>query len=155
MKNKPTANLVASLCIVKGNKALILREPKDDGQLYYNIPGGHIEAGEGILDGARREAVEETGFKIAIISLLQIINSSWKNGRHSVRQTFLAKVVSGKLRTENGSVATWMTGGEIDKLPNDQFNFGVKEALALAFKGSSIDNSAVIIRDKGQRQVLK
>lgn len=48
-------------------------------QNKWNIPGGHVDAGETILEGAIREGKEETGLDLKAITILrhgEIINSS-------------------------------------------------------------------------------
>jgi 8-oxo-dGTP diphosphatase len=40
---------------------------------YYKIPGGGIERSESVIKAARREALEETGYKIKIIKPIGLI----------------------------------------------------------------------------------
>ncbi len=61
--DKRTLARGAKALIVHKSFVLILREP--DGRL--DLPGGRLEAGEGLKDGLRREVLEETGLIVKII----------------------------------------------------------------------------------------
>ena len=54
---------------------------KSEGQMVYNQPAGHLEAGETLAEAAIRETVEETGWKIKPTGLLNItLYTSPRNG---------------------------------------------------------------------------
>lgn len=145
-----TARLVVSIILRQGEKVLILHEPDDESGMRFNLPGGHVEAGEGLLEAAVREAREETGLEVVIERLVQLISNSWENASHSVRQTFLGRIQGGELKAEEGSEIVWMTEDEVKAAPNEKWIFGVKEALALAFEESYIPIKNVIYRNKGE-----
>ncbi len=54
------------------------------GQNYVFLPGGHVEVGESIPAGLRREIMEETGMEANIKQYLGAIEQSWTEG--DVRQ---------------------------------------------------------------------
>jgi ADP-ribose pyrophosphatase YjhB (NUDIX family) len=146
-----TARLIASVILIKDGKALILNEPDDDGRMRKNLPGGHVEPRESVVDAAKREALEETGFQIQVGPLIQIISSSKKDGTHTIRQTFSARIDAGELRTEQDATAIWMTKEDVERIPEDALVFGVKEALLLAFEAHIIDPQNVVMRHNGKR----
>lgn len=143
MAHPLTAVLTVSLIMQKDGKVLVLREEKKDG-LKYNLPGGHIESREGVLAAAMREAVEETGFSIRLGDLVQLLVRTWEDGHHSVRQTYLAEILEGELKTEEGSEACWMTREEVEAVPEEQWNFGSKLALVTAFDGTHVHKTSVL-----------
>lgn len=49
-------------------RILLTKSPKWNGKWIF--PGGHIEAGEKIIDGITREAEEETGLKIKPVEIV-------------------------------------------------------------------------------------
>lgn len=143
MSHSLTAVLTVSLVMMKDGKILVLREEKKDG-LKYNLPGGHIESGEGVLGAAMREAVEETGFSVRVGELVQLLVRTWEDGHHSVRQTYLAEILEGELKTEEGSEACWMTREEVEAIPEERWNFGTKQAVLLGLEGQSVASQHVV-----------
>lgn len=57
-------------CVVEKDGRFLLVEERSNGQTVLNQPAGHLEPGERIIDGARREALEETGWEVDIEALL-------------------------------------------------------------------------------------
>ena len=54
---------------VADDKILMIHRNRD-GNLYYIVPGGGVEAGETVVEAAHREADEETGLVIELGELL-------------------------------------------------------------------------------------
>lgn len=74
---KLSVSVVISRLEGKTQKFLIVREVQD-GQIVYNFPSGHIEAGESPSEAAIRELLEETGYQC---SDLEFKNTYVLNGR--------------------------------------------------------------------------
>ncbi|MCG8672455.1 MAG: NUDIX hydrolase [Pseudomonadales bacterium] len=58
---KPNATVAT---IVEKNGKFLVVEEYSENQLVINQPAGHIEHGEGVLDAAIRETLEETGYRV-------------------------------------------------------------------------------------------
>ena len=54
------------------NKYLFVRERKEGFYGMYNLPAGKLEENELLLDGAKREIKEETGYTVDIKGIVQI-----------------------------------------------------------------------------------
>lgn len=69
---------------------LLFVEEEIDGRLVLNQPAGRVETGESLIEAARRETLEETGWTVAIEDLVGIYE--WREAsRHTVRFAFAAR----------------------------------------------------------------
>ena len=59
---KPTVTVAA---IVERDGRFLLVEEQSARGAVYNQPAGHLEPGESLLEGAAREALEDTGYSMA------------------------------------------------------------------------------------------
>ncbi len=64
---KPHATVA---CIIEDNGRFLFVEEYSNGQLVLNQPAGHLEDNETIIEGARREVLEETAWEVEITDLL-------------------------------------------------------------------------------------
>ena len=54
------------------NKYLLIKERKEKYYGMYNIPAGHLEENELLIDGAKREIKEETGYTVDVKGIVQV-----------------------------------------------------------------------------------
>lgn len=104
--------------IVKNGKILIIKRSfKED--VYANewdLPGGKLKFGENPVNGLKREVSEETGLKIKIIKPISVWTFFKSRKTQVIGITFLAKVVSGKIRLgKEHTDFKWISPEEIDK----------------------------------------
>lgn len=66
--------VIVGCLIQKSNKYLLVQEAKASCRGKWNLPAGHLDPGETILDGAKREAKEETGCDVELTGVCQIGN---------------------------------------------------------------------------------
>jgi len=80
----PDRLLAGAFVTDESGRLLLLRRSK--GQFmegYWEIPSGHVEAGEGIEDAVRREVSEETGLTVQTVAPL-LGEFSYRNGSGSL-----------------------------------------------------------------------
>lgn len=81
----------------------------------WNGPGGHLEAGESVLDAARRELLEETGLCAGkLIHIAQIVVDTGETPG-IIFFVFKAKQLSGELRGSAEGDLAWFTQGQAMK----------------------------------------
>ena len=61
--------------IVSGGRALLVRRATQPLKGEWSVPGGMLELGEKLRDGAAREAFEETGLKVEVGDVLDVFDS--------------------------------------------------------------------------------
>ena len=108
--------LVCGGIIEKDGKLLLVQEGKQVARGLWNLPGGKLEPGESIIEGALREIKEETGFAVKLDGLVGVYQINYKNDnlpRFHFR--FKASIISGKLKIQEGEIldAKWFTPKEI------------------------------------------
>lgn len=111
---------VACLAVDDGGRVLLVQHRKD-GRDYWLLPGGGVEAGETLLDAARRELFEETGLRGEVGRMVLLCESIGEHAtRHIVHVTFAARVAPGELRPGyDGRLvdAAWVPVEQLATLP--------------------------------------
>lgn len=151
MTNPPSAALadfetrLAAYCVVVREGQILLalwdmRDRQADFTPRWTLPGGGVDLGESITDGAIREVHEETGYHVRIDSLLDVSSGVIAaNKRFAAKQCPLqtvavlygATILGGELVFEaegTTSEAAWFPLEEISSLTRTA---RVDEALAL------------------------
>lgn len=78
----PKVTIFVSTIVLYNDKFLVVKEGKNNhNQLdTWNFPAGHVEAGEGLIEAAIREAKEESGYDINIDGVLSVLFKNTKDG---------------------------------------------------------------------------
>lgn len=127
---------VGAITVENGRVALI-RRGKAPLVGEWSIPGGMLELGESLRQGAEREALEETGLVVRATELLGVFDrvvadAEGKIAYHYVLIDFLCERASGELRAgADAADARWFTPEDIAELPLAEDTAGViRAALA-------------------------
>lgn len=81
---------VGIVCEKDGKLLMVEEKDKLNGKQVINQPAGHVEAGETFKQAALREALEETGYRLKLESLLGLSCHLALNGVTYYRVSFLA-----------------------------------------------------------------
>lgn len=109
----------AMVIVRKGDRFLLVHERKH-GQLWY-IPGGRVEPGETIQEGALRETLEEGGIRIVLEGLLRVEHSPMPDGTARCRVFFLARPADDSppksIPDDESLEARWVHPKELSRYP--------------------------------------
>jgi 8-oxo-dGTP pyrophosphatase MutT (NUDIX family) len=106
--------------IVPHEGRFLMVEENVRGELVLNQPAGHLEPGETLLDAARRETVEETGWQVELEHLVGIYQWTAPGGEQFLRVAFCARRVTHdpQRRLDEGIVrALWLDRDGIASSP--------------------------------------
>ncbi len=123
--------------IVENGRVVLIKRGKAPLLGEWSIPGGMLELGETLRQGAEREALEETGLVVRATELLGVFDRVVPDADgnivyHYVLIDFLCERVSGELRAGGDAAdAGWFTPEEVAKLPLAEDTAGVIQ-VALA-----------------------
>lgn len=102
--------------IEKDGKYLLVQEARKC-RGKWNLPAGHLDIGETILDAARREAKEESGLETELTGICQIGNRKMAD-RIFVTVIFAAKQTGGEIAVNEDEImdVRWFSYDEILEL---------------------------------------
>lgn len=119
MGRSPVPTWYFALVVVRQGHRFLLTQEKKYGSTW-SVPGGRVEPGEGLIDAAMREVVEETGVPVTIEGILRVEHSPSASGAR-VRVIFVGAPrddTAPKTVSDDESLgAAWLTIDEIAKLP--------------------------------------
>ena len=82
--------------IEQNGKYLLVQEAKEKCQGKWNIPAGHLEDNETIIEGTKREILEETGYTVDLTGLIQLSNKVTETDNW-LSIIFSAKIINGSI----------------------------------------------------------
>lgn len=87
----------------------------------YELPGGHVDFGEDIVDGLKREVREELGMTINVGDPFYVFTyDNNVKGSHSIEVIYFAKFVEPieqiKIDLDDHSEYLWLGANELDKI---------------------------------------
>jgi mutator protein MutT len=99
---------------------LLVQEGQGEAEGLWNLPAGHVDAGETPQQAAIREALEEVGYTVQLISDEPLVIDRQPKERR-IKYAFLAEIVSGTLAIPRGELmdAQWLAVSSLQKLYQD------------------------------------
>jgi len=108
--------------VLEGDRILLVKRKYPPGRGLWSIPGGHVDLGEGVLEAAARELLEETGVEAEPLGVVNVDNAIIRDEEGRVKYHFLlVTVLMRRIRGEPRAAS--------DAL--DARFFSLKEALEL------------------------
>jgi len=74
--------VAVSAVVVRDRRVLLVRRGKRPAMGRWSLPGGHLLVGEGLVDGVRRELLEETAIEATAVGPLVGVTEILRPGRH-------------------------------------------------------------------------
>jgi 8-oxo-dGTP diphosphatase len=138
-KNDQVTHITTGIAFFRDNKLLVVRRLKSDifGGVY-EIPGGGVDEGETIEEGAMREGFEETGLKVRrVIGTFKGFDFSTPTKKKVRQINYLVKAEEGEVKLEPSEHDDfkWISENELDSLSmTDEMKGCVRLAFKLYFK---------------------
>lgn len=91
MARDPIPTWFFALVVVRlGRRFLLVRESAQHGHTWY-LPGGRLNVGESLVDGAGRETLEESGVPVDLEGVLRVEHNPSPSGHTRCRIIFLGR----------------------------------------------------------------
>jgi ADP-ribose pyrophosphatase YjhB (NUDIX family) len=109
--------------VLRGDYVLLVQRGREPARGLWGLPGGALELGEALVEGVRREVLEECGVTIEVGPLVGVFEPKQRdaNGRlrfHYVVLDYLATYTGGALlAADDAADARWIRLAELDRLP--------------------------------------
>ncbi|WP_337034414.1 NUDIX hydrolase [Paenibacillus illinoisensis] len=107
--------LVVSVSIIHEDKLLMIKENKATVRNTWNFPSGRIEYHEDILEAARREAKEETGYDVKLTATTGIYNFMSSTNHQVILFHFIGEIIGGSLQLDKAEIidSKWIAPADV------------------------------------------
>jgi 8-oxo-dGTP diphosphatase len=104
--------------VIHRGRVLLIRRGGEPLKGEWSIPGGLVELGEELAEGARRELKEETGLDVEPLEVLEVFDRIFRKRRrvryHFVIVDFACRLKGGRLRPGSDVLeARWVRRAEL------------------------------------------
>ncbi len=119
--NQPVVGVAA--VVLRGAQVLLVRRGREPAKGTWGLPGGVLELGETLIEGVRREVMEECAVEIEVGPVVGVFEPMQRDpdGRlryHYVVIDLLARHLAGEPQaSDDADDAQWIGLDQIDNLP--------------------------------------
>jgi ADP-ribose pyrophosphatase YjhB (NUDIX family) len=127
--------------ILQGQQVLLVRRAREPLRGQWSLPGGLVEAGETLAAAVRREIAEETGLRVRVERIVEVLDRITRDSRkrvqfHYVLVDFLCRVQGGRLRARSdASEVRWVRR---DQLAGYGLRAATQRVIDKAFRKSPL-----------------
>lgn len=89
--------VAVAVVITRGDEILLIRRKGEPEQGKWSMPAGFMDAGEDPARAAEREALEETGLRVRVTALLDVLARASPTEGADILIVYQAEVVTGEL----------------------------------------------------------
>jgi 8-oxo-dGTP diphosphatase len=119
----PATPALTADCVVFDERGyvLLVRRANEPFKGAYALPGGFVDVGERVEDGARRELSEETGLHVGELRLIGVYSDPGRDPRgHTCSVAYLARVGRAAVTAgDDAAAAEWVPDWRREKLAFD------------------------------------
>ena len=109
--------VAAAVLVEQGGKVLLTRRAGDPQKGLWVTPGGFVDFDEDPKQAAIRECEEETGLKVEVVELMDVISGVGHVGGASMVIFYRARIVGGTLAAnDDADIVGWFGPDELPEL---------------------------------------
>ncbi len=93
----------------------MVQEKQERAYGLWNLPAGHVDKGEGLEHAAIREAKEETGYDVRLVSELGVYHPTIES---AIKHTYIAEIIGGTMKAQESEImqVKWLAYSEVKEL---------------------------------------
>jgi 8-oxo-dGTP diphosphatase len=105
--------------VIRDGCILMVQRAREPARGKWSIPGGALELGETLAEGARREVLEECSVEVEIEGVMDVTDKIVKDGEGRTRYHFVLVDISGRYAggearaRSDAAVCRWVAIGEV------------------------------------------
>lgn len=111
----PDPKVAVAAVVTEAERLLLVQRRHAPGAGRWVLPGGFLDAGEEPREVARREVAEETGLRVAVETLLDVLRNPAQEGGASLLILYEARLLGGTLGAADDAAAAGFF--PLDELP--------------------------------------
>jgi len=127
---------VGGIIYDRDNRVFLAKRRNESGK--WEFPGGSVEFGETLEHALVREVMEEYGFEIEVLSLLDVVNHIIPDEKqHWVSPSFLCRIITGTPAIREPHKCDEIGWFSLDQLPENELTIASRKSLESLRKKTS------------------